>query len=507
MENLEAIGLKDVDIKTSVASSGAKYFSLKWRFRVLVSIVAATTLFGALFIFSQIISIRAEVTKFTLITHQAHLMHQLPHAVQMLINSDANEASLRHIKSQLLHDEALFETLSPRDRELIAMILKGFENPAANREILSANTDLFQFAHEKFDQLTETTSRSIRTKLGNIESEIITISLIVALLISGIPLYLVGRLTNRLSVLKRKVDAIQSNHDPAGIGLSQSDEIGEVGHALDQMYSIIETRRIEQMIKIQLMVEQEKMSAVANLAGGIAHEVGNPLASMMAEMQILENACEQMVDKNSSDASSDNENYADVFHSLRTSMSRLETLLVQVSGFPVDDEEEIDSVNLNELLSSICHMIGLDERTRQINFDQDLSPTLPFVRLSGRRFGLALYLIINSIIETLYDKRGDITICTGVSDLENHVQISIFGRPGDKKDFRPAIDDFEMEDEASNLIMARRLCSDYGGEVDFRIEERQSSYGFVIDMPVAYEIQSSQIGEGEEDISVSGVQV
>ena len=66
-----------------------------------------------------------------------------------------------------------------------------------------------------------------------------------------------------------------------------SDEVGELADAFNRMMDELEAARDREKVQRALLAHTEKMAAVGTLAAGVAHEVNNPLAGILACIETM----------------------------------------------------------------------------------------------------------------------------------------------------------------------------------------------------------------------------
>ncbi|MEW5944972.1 MAG: ATP-binding protein, partial [bacterium] len=102
------------------------------------------------------------------------------------------------------------------------------------------------------------------------------------------------RLTRPLRVLLEGVRRITGGDLDAAIGLSRRDEIGGIADAFNEMTRALrdrENRLREAAVELRRNQEQiirsGKLSAIGELAAGVAHEIGNPVSAISGYAQLL----------------------------------------------------------------------------------------------------------------------------------------------------------------------------------------------------------------------------
>lgn len=106
---------------------------------------------------------------------------------------------------------------------------------------------------------------------------IIVLSIILGIVLS---LIIFNSIAKPLNILKKGASAIGAGKLDFRLTLDQDDEFGSLAHSFNEM--------AENLQKMQAQIIQlDRMSAIGQLAGGVAHELNNPLTGVLGQSQIL----------------------------------------------------------------------------------------------------------------------------------------------------------------------------------------------------------------------------
>jgi PAS domain S-box-containing protein len=122
---------------------------------------------------------------------------------------------------------------------------------------------------------------------------------------------------------------------------------------------ITEAKQLEAQLR-----NQEKLAALGVLAAGIAHDIGNPLASMSSELEMLEGV---------EDLSRMRESVA----VLREHVARIHRTLREMTDFARRRGEEATLVTVGVAVNDALRMVRHDPRARKVRITTRIEPELP----------------------------------------------------------------------------------------------------------------------------------
>jgi len=184
-----------------------------------------------------------------------------------------------------------------------------------------------------------------------------------------------------------------------------ANELGEIAAAFNSLavaledYRATNERQVAELRRINEDLQQaqedlvfaEKMATVGRLAAGVAHEVGNPLASVIGFVEILE-----------ADPSGMGE---DLLPRIRSELDRIHRIIRDLlnyarpsTGEEIPDEpEQLVKVDVSQVVSAAIKLVSVQARFSELQFEVLLDQDLPAVLCDGDRLQqVLLNLFVNS---------------------------------------------------------------------------------------------------------------
>jgi signal transduction histidine kinase len=225
------------------------------------------------------------------------------------------------------------------------------------------------------------------------------------------------------------------------------------------------------------VLHQEKMAAFGLLAAGIAHEVGNPLTSISALVQMLQRRTEETYTL---------EKLALVSGQLQ----RIRTTLRELIEFSRPASSERTHVSLGEILDEALNIAKYYKRTRGRLTSPELPADLP--PLYGVRDQLVqvfLNLVLNAI--DAVDRDGSITL--SVARRAEGVEVSVsdngcgIAPEHAERLFTPYFTT-KKHGTGLGLFVTQRLVADHGGSITFESPPGQGTT-FRVRLPLCEELR------------------
>ena len=469
--------------------------SLRKRFTILVASILVAIVTAGLFFYLQLMTTDRVVEETRTSINRMHVFHTA-YFIGLSIAHGRFDEQFTTIMNHELHEymERAEASLTDSERALIDLLFASLADPARYRAGIEARLDELKFIHDKHDERAIRGFGQYSEWFRTLNLSLLLLLVLVSAVVIAPATLLVRDLMAGLRLLTRKIDTAESGGDPKHVVVGRMDEIGAIARAIDLMHEAAQAREMEAMISRQLLIDQQKMGDIVNLAGGIAHEVSNPLSTLAVGLDLHEELwrghCQCSEDEK--------EKLRTNLHEMRAAIQRIETLVHDISSFPGEEEEKIETVDVNELVSRIVGMVRLDERTRRVDFVIKLSPDAPAVLAPRGRMALALYGVVATAAEQLHDRAGTATFETLPSPSADGVQLHV---TIDNEDTGPPLpakaadDGPEWGEEVPALRSARRILDKLGGALDVG-STPSGGTAFLARLPLSVRYASENPGRG-----------
>ncbi|HWA26388.1 MAG TPA: ATP-binding protein [Lacunisphaera sp.] len=240
------------------------------------------------------------------------------------------------------------------------------------------------------------------------------------ILISGLAVwFLIRRITQPLLVLRDHAEAVGRGDFSRRIDEVSNDECGAVAVAFNDMTENLQASRadLEKAVttlkntQAQLM-QSEKLSAVGQFVAGVAHELNNPLTSVIGFSELLQAT------------SNDTKQQEQLGHITRNAL-RCHKIVHSLLGFSRQHEPERKLVNLHEVADAVLEIVSYDMRVNNVSLVREYAPNLPPLLGDSHQLQQVVLNIVSNARQALetFRRDGCIIIRTGATDT--HVSLRI----------------------------------------------------------------------------------
>ncbi len=305
---------------------------------------------------------------------------------------------------------------------------------------------------------------------------------------SAVIWWLIRRVTQPLRLLRDSAEAVGRSDFSKRVEVNSRDECGELARAFNRMTENIKTSRSELEKTVETLkatqhqlIQSEKLSGIGEFVAGVAHELNNPLTSVMGFAELLQQA----------DLPEQNRRYLDVIFK---SAKRCQKIVQSLLSFARRHAPERKVVGLNEIVESAVEILQYQMRTSNIEVLSQLDPHLPATEVDPHQMQQVFLNIINNARQAIegYQPSGWLRITTESSDGRVRVIFQDNG-PGIapenlKKIFNPFFTTKEVgKGTGLGLSLCYGIVSEHGGTITPHSKVGEGTT-FVIDLPVASEV-------------------
>jgi two-component system, NtrC family, sensor histidine kinase PilS len=249
-------------------------------------------------------------------------------------------------------------------------------------------------------------------------------------------------------------------------------------HHIDNRHRLILLEDITEVRQLELRLRhQEKLAAVGGLAAGIAHELGNPLAAVSANIQFLE-------PKIRIEDASDQK----LLDNTHKEIARLGRLIGEFKDFAKPEKVPVDPVFLDQLLRDVIEQIGHDQTTQKDVKVLSILNQVPPIRGSRDKLIQAfMNLIINAYHAVAESSQPEIKIVCVIRAgfVEVRIADNGSGMSAETKShlFEPFFTTKGRKGTGLGLAITHKILDSHGVRVSVNSQQGEGTE-FVLQFPV-----------------------
>ncbi len=226
-------------------------------------------------------------------------------------------------------------------------------------------------------------------------------------------------------------------------------DAGERAQMLVLIQDITEMKRIEER-----MMHSEKLSALARISAGIAHEIGNPLTSVSSYVQILREMDHDEFTRESLDT-------------VAKHINRIADIVRQMSSFSRTKTSDLQHHDVHGLIAMTLDLVKYDKRMKGIKIHIDISDGLPHVVVDETQL---IQVLMNLILNAADAMTSGGCLDIGARKLAKEVEIAVADSgPGIPVEHREKIFDpfFTTKEKGTGLGLAvsYNIVKSYQGDI------------------------------------------
>ncbi len=378
--------------------------------------------------------------------------------------------------SRCHHAPGLQEQLDELKRSLVAYQeavrqLKNNEDPRLDNDLQEQAVALAGRLTGRTDTLVDGARQHLAVRSGDVAESlstawlVLSITLVMALVSGGlIAFHLERRITQPVRELLDGIHQVKQGNLAYRFSVHGDEEFRDLARALNQAYSSLQTAQ-------DSIFHAEKMAAVGKFAAGIAHEVGNPLASIssIAQMMRRQGSLQQQEERASL-----------IMHEVERINGIVQDLLT--FSRPTADQQ-FELVDVAELLDRAVNLLKYDRRCNDITIKRMYDGQLGLVRGNADRLTQVFTNIMMNAVDAICSQnggRGHLTIVAEQQDGQIIIKLIDDGLGMTEQQMQEAFDPFFTTKEPGQgtglgLWICYQVMHRHGGHIKLESELGQGT--------------------------------
>jgi signal transduction histidine kinase len=333
-------------------------------------------------------------------------------------------------------------------------------------------------------------------ELRSTQQTILIIGLLAILFGIAVVWFLVRKITEPLRALQASAEAVGRGDFSRRVDIRTHDEFGGLGRAFNQMTQDIEhsqsqlKQTVETLKTTQAqLIQSEKLSAVGEFVAGVAHELNNPLATVMGFSEMLK------------ETNSDPKHRRHL-ELIFKSAERCQKIVQSLLSFARRQPPERKPVLVNRLIEEVLEVVAYPLRTSNVQVATHFAPKLPLVLADGHQVQQVVLNIINNARQAIeaHQDSGRISITTTNDARRVRIIIQDNGPGISPENLRRIFDPFFTTKEVGKgtglgLSLCYGMIHEHGGNITAASKLGEGAT-FTIELPAAD-------GVGADTVAVS----
>lgn len=350
----------------------------------------------------------------------------------------------------------------------------------------------------------------VQHSIADARTAAILLTIIVMIVTVLILTWFVRYITKPVSALVDVTDRVSHGELDQQVEIDQEDEIGHLARTFNQMVvSLRQSRdeieeynrnleakivdRTEALENAQSqLIQSEKMSAIGQLAAGVAHELNNPLGGILGYAQFALEKMKKQIDRDG--PSKELEGYIRYLTDIESQSRRCKGIVQNLLRFSRSSRtSDFDDIDINQVLDEtrtfVEHQLHMNQIELEMSLDHDLQPVFG-------NAGQLQQVFTNMIINAMHASPADSTIrivtrsSPALGEFGGAVEV-IFTDQGCgisdanlNKIFEPFFTTKEVgKGTGLGLSVSYGIVKDHGGEIKVETEEGKGTT-FTIVLPI-----------------------
>ena len=343
-----------------------------------------------------------------------------------------------------------------------------------------------RFKAREIQSFTENLSKKERAGISGTLAMSMKLLLYALITIFSVGIVINWRLAVSISAPIRKLEKITKKVSQGDfsetIEVRGSDEIASLEVSFNQMEDMLQDamasleKTVEMLQEKQVqLVEAEKLASIGKLAAGIAHEINNPLTSVLTFSSLLLEQCQE------------DDPRCGRLKMIVKETTRARNIVRQVLSFAKEAPLRTEKINLNQPVTEIVESLIAQEAFKGIELEIDLAKDLPDIFIDPVQIGQVVLNILLNATHAIVPP-GKIRVSTRVGDNCAELIITDTGKGIPEEHLQKIFDPFFTTKDKSRgtglgLAVSYGIIKKHGGDIEVRSTVNEGAT-FIVRLPI-----------------------
>ena len=343
-----------------------------------------------------------------------------------------------------------------------------------------------RFKAREIQSFTENLSKKERANISGMlaMSMKLLVFALIAIFFAGIVINwrLAVSISTPIRKLEKVTKKIAGSDFSETIEVTGSDEIASLQVSFNQMeenlkdaMSALEQTIAQLQEKQARLVEAEKLASIGKLAAGIAHEINNPLTSVLTFSSLLLEQCPASDPRHAK------------LKMVVKETTRVRNIVRQVLSFAKEAPLRTEKINLNQPVTEIVESLIAQEAFQGIELDLDLADDLQDIFIDPVQIGQVVLNIVLNATHAIVPP-GKIRVSTRAAGNFMELIISDTGKGIPEENLQKIFDPFFTTKDKSRgtglgLAVSYGIIKKHGGDIEVRSKVNEGST-FIVRLPI-----------------------
>lgn len=242
------------------------------------------------------------------------------------------------------------------------------------------------------------------------------------------------------------------------------DEKNQLFSIIFIIYDITERKRFENQ-----RLQAEKVSSLATLTAGIAHEIKNPLNSLNIHVQLIKRSIDEL---KGSKKSIDLDRFLKSVDVIDEEIQRLGNVVDSFLKAMRPSKPQLEIKNINMIIQDVINIISPEAAEKKILLSTDLDQDLPLTYVDPSQLKQALINIVRNSIEAMHGRKNKfLKLITYFDKKTIHIDIIDSGCGIPEEDYLKIFEPYYTTKHSGTglgLMTVYRIIKEHNGAIDLK---------------------------------------